>query len=296
MTSATLTVPRSVSAIRLRLRAVLILTAVSLFGLGAFLWPLFVQHDSGGTNPDLAHTSDAPFVLGILLLLLLALLAAEISAGGIDAKALALLGILGAVGAVMRPFAVGATGFTLVFFLLIPAGRVFGKAFGFVLGALTLFVSGLLTAGVGPWLPFQMLGAAWVGFFAGCLPKRVHGRAEILMLATFGAISGLAYGLLMNMWFWPIAAAGTDADYLPGGAVLTNLHRFLVFDVTTSLGTDVPRALGNFFLVLLFGPPVVRALRRTARRAAFDATAEFVDADASSSAAHDGAVSDGVRA
>ena len=63
--------------------------------------------------------------------------------------------------------------------------------FGFVLGATTLFASALVTGGVGPWLPFQMLGAAWVGWGAGMLPP-LRGRAEMLMLAAYGAVAGLA--------------------------------------------------------------------------------------------------------
>jgi energy-coupling factor transport system substrate-specific component len=47
------------------------------------------------------------------------------------------------------------------------------------------------------------------------------------------------------------------------------------FDVTTSLGFDVPRAVGNAILVLALGGPVLAALRRVARRAAFDAPVEF---------------------
>ena len=58
-----------------------------------------------------------------------------------------------------------------MFFLLVLAGRVFGPGFGFVLGCTSLFASALLTAGVGPWLPFQMLGCAWVGLGAGLLPR-----------------------------------------------------------------------------------------------------------------------------
>ena len=273
MSSAGLIVPVRVNALRLRARASILLVVVSLFGLVAFAWPLLIRHHEA--SPDLAHAGDAPWLLAILLPLLLAVVAAEISAGGIDAKALALLGILGACGAALRPFAVGATGFSLIFFLLIPAGRVLGRSFGFVLGALTLFASALLTAGVGPWLPFQMLGAAWVGFFAGCLPGRLRGRCEVLVLAGYGAIAGLAYGLLLNMWFWPLVASGTSTDFVAGAPLLTNLHRFLVYDITTSLGFDVPRAVGNFVLVLLAGPAVLRALRRAARRAAFDAPVEF---------------------
>ena len=87
----------------------------------------------------------------------------------------------------------------LVFFLLILAGRVFGPGFGFVLGCTSLFASALLTAGVGPWLPYQMLVSAWVGMGAGLLPRRVTGRAEIAMLAAYGVVAAYAFGLLLNL-------------------------------------------------------------------------------------------------
>ena len=269
----TVAAPLRVRAIHMQPRSGAALVAVSFVGLLAFGWPLVIHHSGG--SPDLAHSSDAPWLLGLMLPLLLAVLIAEVSEGGIDSKALAMLGILAACGAALRPFAVGATGFSLVFFLLIPAGRVLGRGFGFVLGALTLFASALLTAGVGPWLPYQMLGAAWVGFFAGCLPRSLRGRWEVLALALYGAVAGLAYGLLLNLWFWPFASNGTTADFVPGASLASNLHRFLVYDVTTSLGFDVPRAVGNFLLVLVAGPAVLRTLRRAARRAAFDAPVEF---------------------
>ena len=85
----------------------------------------------------------------------------------------------------------GTGGVELVFFLLILAGRVFGPGFGFVLGVTSLFASALMTAGVGPWLPFQMLVSAWVGMGAGLLPRRVTGRAEIAMLAAYGVVRGV---------------------------------------------------------------------------------------------------------
>lgn len=87
-----------------------------------------------------------------------------------------------------------------MFSLLILGRRVFGVGFGFVLGATTLFASALVTGGVGPWLPFQMLAAAWVGWGAGLLPP-LRGRAEIAMLAAYGTLAGLAYGLLLNLSF-----------------------------------------------------------------------------------------------
>ena len=146
-------------------------------GFVAFCWPLLVSPDSG-----LAHGTDAPLVFALVLPLLLAVVLAEMSEGGMDAKAVAMLGVLAAIGAALRPLGAGTAGFEPVFFLLVLGGRVFGAGFGFVLGATTLFASALVTGGVGPWLPFQMLGAAWVGCGAGMLPP-LRGRAEVLMLA-----------------------------------------------------------------------------------------------------------------
>ena len=51
-----------------------------------------------------------------------------------------------------------------------------------------------------------------------------------------------------------------------------NLHRFLVFTALTStLGWDTGRALTNLVAIIVAGPAVLAALRRAARRAAFEA-------------------------
>jgi energy-coupling factor transport system substrate-specific component len=140
-----------------------------------------------------------------------------------------------------------------------------------------MFASALLTAGVGPWLPFQMLAASWVGLGAGLLPPGARGKREIAMLAGYGVLAAYAYGLLLNLSYWPYATGpGTDLSYVAGGPVLENLQRFLVFTVVTSTaGWDTGRALTNLVAIVLLGPAVLVALRRAARRAAFDAPVEF---------------------
>ena len=60
-----------------------------------------------------------------------------------------------------------------------------------------------MTAGVGPWMPYQMLCAAWVGMGAGLLPRRATGRSEIAMLAGYAVFASYAFGLLMNLSGWP---------------------------------------------------------------------------------------------
>jgi energy-coupling factor transport system substrate-specific component len=156
--------------------------------------------------------------------------------------------------------------------VLILAGRVFGPGFGFVLGCTSLFASALLTGGVGPWLPYQMLVSAWVGMGAGFLPRRVTGRAEIVMLAAYGVVAAYAYGLLLNLSSWPfvlgIAVPGhTGLAFVPGDPLAQNLHRFLIYTLITSTGSfDTGRAITNAVAIVVLGPAVLATLRRAARR------------------------------
>ncbi len=252
------------AAVALRPRSTAAIVLASVGGLLAFCWPLVVSPGSA-----LADDGKAPLVFALLLPVVLAVVLLEISEGGLDPKAVAMLGVLSAVGAALRPLSAGTAGIELVFFLLVLAGRVFGPGFGFVLGATTLFASALLTGGVGPWLPYQMLGSAWVGMFAGMLP-RVPRRGEVLLLAAYGAVAGLVYGMLLNLSFWPFGVGGgTGLSFLPGGSPWVNLHRFVIFSFTTSLGWDLGRAITNAVLILVTGKAVLATLRRAARKAAF---------------------------
>src|SRR5205085_1040336 len=246
----------------------LLLVLASAVGIGAFTWPLFTRPVGSG---NLAQASDAPWIFVIVLPLLIGIVLAELADGGLDSKGVAVLGVLIACGAALRTPTTGATGLTGVLFLLLPGGRVFGRGFGFVQGALTMFASALLTGGVGPWLPFQMIAAAWTGYLAGCLPP-LGRRSELLVLAAYGVIAGLLYGLVMDMWFWPFTTSGTNQlHYVPGDALVANLHRFWAFHLASALGFDLPRAVGNTALVLVAGAPVLAALRRAARKASFQA-------------------------
>lgn len=243
----------------------------SVVGLAMFLWPLILTPTSGSS-----HHGDAPFVFILIMPAVLAVVLAELHSGGMDTKALAMLGVLSALGAALRPMGAGVAGIEPMFFLFVLAGRVYGPGFGFVLGNTTLFASALLTGGMGPWLPFQMLASAWVGLGAGLLPP-ARGRAEVALLAGYAAISSYAYGFLMNMWFWPFAiGADTQLSYVAGAAVVENLHRYLLYTIATStIGWDTGRAITNSLLVLLLGPMVLATLRRATRRAAFEAPVSF---------------------
>jgi energy-coupling factor transport system substrate-specific component len=251
-------------------RTVAALAIASAFGIVAFAWPFFVTSGSG-----VGASSIAPVIFGGLLLLVLAVVLAQLSEGGLDSKALALLGVLSALGAAVRPLGAGTAGVETIFFLLVISGRALGPGFGFSLGCTTLFASALITSGVGPWMPYQMFACAWIGLGAGLLP-RATGRREIALLAAYGAAAAFFYGLVLNLSFWPFTlGARTSLSFVPGASIFTNLHRYLLFDVTTSLGWDTGRAVTNAVLIALAGGAVLGALRRAARRASFDATPVF---------------------
>src|SRR3954452_2007917 len=114
------------NAVRLHPRTAGALALASLVGVVAFGWPLLAQPGSG-----LAHSGDAPLLFAALLPLLLAVVLAELAEGGIDSKAIAMLGVLAAVGAALRPLGGGVTGFSPVFLLIVLGGRALGRGFGF---------------------------------------------------------------------------------------------------------------------------------------------------------------------
>ncbi len=260
------------SAIRVSPRSAAVLGVASLGGLMMLCWPLLLK------VPGDARV-DPPFLFLALLPVVIAVVLAEISEGGLDPRVLAVLGVLSASVAVLRGLSAGTAGVELVFFLLILGGRVFGPGFGFVLGCTSLFASALMTAGVGPWLPFQMLGSAWVGMGAGLLPRRVTGRAEIAMLVVYGIAAAYIFGLLMNLSGWPfllgVEVPGHEGalSYVPGAPLLENLKTFFAYSLITSTGSfDTGRAITNSVAIMLLGPAVLTTLRRAARRATVTAT------------------------
>lgn len=264
-----MTTPRV--AVPLSQRSAVVLGVASLAGLMMLGWPLLLN------VPDSARI-DPPFLFLALLPIVIAVVLAEISEGGMDTRVLAILGVLSAVNAILRGISAGTAGVELVFFLLILAGRVYGPGFGFVLGCTSLFASALMTAGVGPWLPFQMLVSAWVGMGAGLLPRKVTGRAEIAMLVVYGVFAAYAFGLLMNLSGWPfllgIQVPGHEGalSYVAGAPLLENLRTFGAYTLVTSTGSwDTGRAITNTVALVVLGPAVLTTLRRAARRATITA-------------------------
>lgn len=251
-----------------------VLAIASLMGLASFVYPFLVPQQGSGSGA-LAHSQDAPLVFVVLVLLCLGAVLSSLSAGLLNAKLIAVLGILTAVNAVLRGVP-GPAGFTLVFILPILCGYVYGPTFGFLLGVFSLAVSAFLGFGVGPWLPYQMFSAGWVGLVSGWLPRLARRpKVEALLLAVWGLVLGFGFGVLMNIWFWPfIFTPGQSQMYWqPGLDLMETVKRYVVFYTVTSLWWDLIRAGGNFVLLLLFAAPILRLLRRFQQRFFFEVRA-----------------------
>ncbi len=249
----------------------LLLVGISGLGVAAFAYPLLLSQPLPGGQLS-AHAADAPVLVGLLVPLLLVLLLAELGTRQASSKQIALLGVLAALNAVLRlPTGLGDS--PTFFFLPILIGYVFGAQFGFLVGALSLFVSACLTGGIGPWLPFQMFALGWLGLGAAAL-RPLHalamyrwGRAlEVAALTIYGYLGALAFGAVMNLYFWPFGSGGTALAWQPGLGLGPTLARYWLFYLATSLVWDSLRAIATAALIVVLGGPIVAALRRFAAR------------------------------
>ncbi|MHB8719688.1 MAG: ECF transporter S component [Candidatus Dormibacteria bacterium] len=236
------------------------LALVSAAGAALFAWPL-LGLGSPGTAMAVAISAGG----------LLVLVALELMTRRLDARGVALLAAIAAIDSALRAALVtGIGGFSPMFFLILCAGYALGAEFGFLAGAASLLVSALVTAGVGPWLPYEMLAAGWVGALAGLV-----GRArrpwrpswlDVALLAGVGVLTGFLYGAVMDVWDWTFFRGAPGVGFVPGLSGGALAARFATFYATTSAAYDAFRAAGSALMVVLLGRPVLSALARLRER------------------------------
>ena len=118
-------------------------------------------------------------------------------------------------------------------------------------------------------LPSSLAGAATLALpalvaYAWSAPYR---RARILSFLNPEAdIQGTGYQAYQSLIAVGTGGQGFDPEVGPR----ENLRRFLVMELVTGLGWNAGRAITNVVLITLLGPPVLRVLRRAARRARFE--------------------------
>jgi len=238
------------------------LIAASILGGLLFLLPYLGLEPPGGSIPATAAVGT-----------IVALASIEIGARRLDAKGIALLAALAALAAGMRLVLVtGIAGFSPFFFLVLCAGYAFGPSYGFLTGTVAMLVSAIVTGGLGPWLPYQIFAAGWVGLGAGLLSgglDRRPTRRDLALLAAYGLLAGFAFGAVMDLWDWAFFQGAPDLGYVAGLGAGATIARFGQFYLVTSAGYDAFRAVGNAAMIVALGPPVLASLARLRARASF---------------------------
>jgi len=115
-----------------------------------------------------------------------------------QARELVIIAVLCAIGVAGRGAFFMLPHFKPVIALVIIAGVAFGGEAGFLVGAMTGFVSNMFF-GQGPWTPWQMFAFGIIGFLGGVLFHKGLLNRSPIPLAVFGGFATLIiYGGIMN--------------------------------------------------------------------------------------------------
>ncbi len=260
-----------------RVRPVLVYTLMTLIGAAAFLYPFWFPSDA---FPAQAHAADAPLWAGVIGALVVAAVTLELRRGTMNGATVAIMGVLAACAGLLRLIHLPGNS-AGIFFLVILAGVAFGPRFGLLLGITAMATSAVITGGIGPWLPFQMLALGWMGGSAGLLGRwssRLPPRGEVLLVAAFGWCWDFVFGAIMNLWSWPFLRGNGPILWRPGLGFAGTVTHYWAYYWATSFAWDAAGAFCNALLLVLTGAALLRTLRRFAYR--LEPVTEFVPIDA----------------
>lgn len=183
------------------------------------------------------------------MILLLGIMFLQFERGKISSKELSLIAIISGVSTISRiPFA-AIPSVQPCTYLIICTGYVFGPLAGFMVGAITAFISNIFL-GQGPWTFFQMFAWGMIGITSSLLSKL---KIKTTGLIIFGVIWGYLFGWIVNLWFWI-------------GYVYPHNFSTLIFTMSTSIGFDTLHAIGNAIFLLLLGEKTIKIFTRYKNR------------------------------
>ena len=163
-----------------------------------------------------------------------------------DAKTLILISVMIALSVVGRFIFSPLPGFKPVTAMTVLTAMYFGSDAGFMTGALTAVISNFYF-GQGPWTPFQMFSWGIIGLLAGIFAEKL--KKSKVFLSVFGALAGVLYSLLMDIW----TVLWADGYF--------NFARYLAA-LVSSLQFTVIYAVSNVIFLLLLSKPTGKILQR----------------------------------
>ena len=166
-----------------------------------------------------------------------------------QARELVVIAVLVAIGVAGRAAFFMLPQFKPVLAMVIVSGVAMGGETGFLVGATTMLVSGMLL-GQGVWTPWQMFSAGIIGWLAGVLFRKGLLRRSRGALCVFGAISAVVlYGGVMNL-----------SSALTGGTALT--WELILPYLVTGFPMDCIHGAATAFFLWVAAEPMLEKLDR----------------------------------
>lgn len=166
-----------------------------------------------------------------------------------QARELIVISVLAALAVLGRTIFFMLPAFKPMMAIVIISGIAFGPEAGFLVGAMSAFVSNFFF-GQGPWTPWQMFALGLTGFFAGILIKKGILKKTRLSLSIYGFLTTfIVYGGLMNL-----ASVLMYADR-------ANIKMFLASFVT-GIPYDLVHSISTVFFLYFLSKPMIEKLDR----------------------------------
>ena len=166
-----------------------------------------------------------------------------------QARELVIVAVLCAVGVAGRTVFAVLPGFSPVMAVVILSGIALGGETGFLVGAVTMFVSNFFF-GQGPWTPWQMFAMGLIGFLAGILFTRRRIFRKKWQFCVFGASAALVvYGGIMN----PVSVI----LYQPNPT-----WEMIIVSYFTGFPVDTAQAVATVCFLWLFATPFLEKIER----------------------------------
>ena len=166
-----------------------------------------------------------------------------------QARELIIIAVLCAIAVAGRGAFYMVPQFKPVVAIVIIAGVCFGGESGFLVGALTGFVSNFFF-GQGPWTPWQMFCFGIIGFLAGILFKKGRLKKNRIQLCIYGGLATFfIYGGIINI-----------------GSLLMFTSHFtiegLIAAYISAIPFDLIHALSTVFFLFVISNPMIEKLDR----------------------------------
>lgn len=166
-----------------------------------------------------------------------------------QARELIVIAVLSAIAVAGRGAFFMLPQFKPVVAIVIISGVCFGGESGFLVGAVTGFVSNFFF-GQGPWTPWQMFSFGIIGFLAGALFQKGFLKKTRLSLCIYGGISTFfIYGIIMDT-----ASILMVTSKLSWKALLATYIAGIPFNLVHSIGT--------VFFLFVISQPMIEKLDR----------------------------------